>query len=89
MKKLGKKREFEKMTVNAYYCSQPCSCASGCNGACGSACAAASCSCDPYFHPDQSTLSANHYMVGSSSGEGAGSGMAAAIDQHNGTLALI
>jgi putative bacteriocin precursor len=39
MKNLGKKRNFVRMTVDAYNCSCSCTCSCGCNCACPCNCA--------------------------------------------------
>jgi putative bacteriocin precursor len=78
MKKLGKKREFEKMTVNAY-CTTLCACSCSCTDACASQC---HCYAIPYSDADfQSTRAATYAQAFGSIANNSGGGMAAALNE--------
>ena len=78
MKKLGKKREFEKMTVNAY-CTSSCSCSCTCTDACASNC---HCYSIPYSDAEyQSTRSAGYYQSFGTIAQNSGSGIGAATNE--------
>ena len=76
MKKLGKKREFEKMTVNAF-------CASICSCTCTCACDSSNCRCAPdgLGIPYASIWASNYYPSWGSISQGSGAGIGAAYDQ--------
>jgi len=75
MKKLGKKRELEKMTVNAY-CASMCACSCDCGMACYSSCG--NCTEQITF---ASVHAASNYQAYGSIANTSGSGMAAALNQ--------
>lgn len=80
MKKLGKKREFEKMTVNAY-CTSTCACGCNCTDACASQCHCYT--TFPYSDYDfQSTRAATYAQAFGSIANTSGGGMAAASNEY-------
>ena len=78
MKKFGKKRKLEKMTVNAYACQCSCNCSCNCSCACN-------CNCNRIFYlaygmnaldiNSASNSQVANYRAGAAGGMGGGLGM--------------
>jgi putative bacteriocin precursor len=82
MKKFGKKRKLEKMTVNAYACQCNCICSCNCSCSC-------SCSCSPFVGAGVSTAqrsgssAAQYVSYRNAVAGGVGGGMSAGIASTN------